>query len=78
MNHTITSSTRAARRLALLFLVAGTWAVSGCASRAPVAPRPTFKQIAVVPVTSPAAIYTENRMFAAPILPALIPVGAPA
>lgn len=75
MNHTSIYTSippiRATRRIGLLLLV-GMLALVGCASRKPATPRPAFKEIAVVPVMSPESVYTENRMFAAPILPAMI------
>ena len=71
MNHAPPSPGHAGRHIGLL-LLACLLTLGGCAARKPATPRPIFKNIAVVPVTSPASVYTENRMFAAPILPALI------
>lgn len=64
---------RACRVSMIPLLVASLLAATGCGSRPPVAaPKVAFKEIAVIPVASPGSVYTENRMFALPLLPAMI------
>ena len=47
-------------------------ALLGCASKPPVQTTMAYARIALLPVQSPQAVYTENRMFAVPVLPAII------
>ena len=64
---------RACRVSMIPLLVASLLAATGCGSRPPVAaPKVAFKEIAVIPVASPGSVYTENRIFALPLLPAMI------
>lgn len=71
MSHRISFGVDHFRRIYALLSTVSVLALSGCASHV-TTPRPTFKEIAVIPVTSPTSIYTENRMLAAPLIPAMI------
>lgn len=46
--------------------------LEGCAGSGPQQPRPEVHRVAVIPVVSPANLYTENKTLALPLLPALI------
>lgn len=59
------------RRALLRGLGAGALVLSGCASK-PRVPPPPYQRIALIPVWPPAELYTENRMFALPLLPAML------
>lgn len=66
------SKTRTARRpIVVLLLSAAALLIGGCGSAPPRPPIP-FKAIALVPVLSPAKLYTDNRMVPLPVLPVLI------